>query len=192
MNFEDFEEKTIKRKEIFKGHVVHVVEDDVELPNNLGIAKRELVFHSGGAVIIPFTSDEKIVLVEQFRKPLEKVILEVPAGKLEIEEENTPEDTAKRELEEETGYRAKTLYKLTQSYPSPGFCSELLYFYVAKDLVKVENPLPKDEGEIIVTHELTFEETKQAEREGLICDSKTQLALWFWEIEKLRGKLNEQ
>ncbi|SJZ99403.1 ADP-ribose pyrophosphatase [Pilibacter termitis] len=186
----DFEEKTIEREEIFDGFVIKVARDTVELPNNLGTAKRELVFHPGGVTVIPITPEGKIVLVKQFRKPLEKVILEIPAGKIEPDEYDDLENAAKRELEEETGYKANTFEKLTEVYLSVGFCDELLRFYVATDLEKVENPRPKDEDEILELYELTYEEAKQAEREGLICDSKTVMALMYWEIWRLQGKMS--
>ena len=87
LNYEDFEEKTLQRREIFKGKIIDVFLDDVALPTG-GTAKRELVFHSGAVAMIPLTAEGKIVLVKQFRKPLEQVILEIPAGKIDPGEEN--------------------------------------------------------------------------------------------------------
>ena len=100
----DFEEKTLKRTEIFDGHVIKVVVDDVELPNNLGQAKRELIFHRGAVAVLAVTDEDKIILVKQYRKAIEKVSYEIPAGKLEIGENGSEKDAAARELEEETGY----------------------------------------------------------------------------------------
>ena len=80
LGYEDFEEKTIARKEIFKGNIIDVYLDDVALPQG-GTSQRELVFHPGGVGILAITPDNKIVLVKQFRKPLEKVILEIGRGK---------------------------------------------------------------------------------------------------------------
>ena len=99
----DFEEKTLKRTEIFDGHVIKVVVDDVELPNNLGQAKRELIFHRGAVAVLAITDEDKIILVKQYRKAIEKVSYEIPAGKLEIGENGSEKDAAARELEEETG-----------------------------------------------------------------------------------------
>jgi ADP-ribose pyrophosphatase len=187
----NFEEKTIQRNEIFQGRIIHVVEDEVKLPNNLGIAKRELVFHPGGVVIIPITKKGKMVFVKQFRKPLEKVLLEVPAGKIEIDEYDDLESAAKRELEEETGYQAKKFYKLLATYMTPGFCNEILHFYFATDLKMQSNPRLRDKDEILEIYELTFEEAKQAEKDKLIYDAKTVIALQLWEIKRLRGSFNE-
>lgn len=106
LEFKDFEEKTIQRNEIFHGKIIDVVVDDVSLPNG-GTSKRELVFHPGGVAVIALTSENKMLFVRQFRKPLERVILEIPAGKIDPGEGARPDLTGARELEEETGYRAK-------------------------------------------------------------------------------------
>src|SRR5690625_3624466 len=96
-----FEEKTINTERIYDGQIINLQVDDVTLPNGK-TSKRELIKHPGAVAIIPITKDNKIVFVEQYRKPLEKSIIEIPAGKLEAGEK--PEITAVRELEEETGY----------------------------------------------------------------------------------------
>ena len=97
-----FEEKTIQSKPIFSGKVISLKVDDVTLPNG-GVSKREIVNHPGAVAIIAITADKKMVLVEQYRKALERSIIEIPAGKLEPGE--APEVTARRELEEETGLK---------------------------------------------------------------------------------------
>src|SRR5699024_10405086 len=102
LSFEDFEEKTIKRQELFHGKIIDVVLDDVALPMG-GTAQRELVFHHGGVGILAITPENKLLLVRQFRKPLEQVSLEIPAGKIDSGEGQHPEVTGARELEEETG-----------------------------------------------------------------------------------------
>lgn len=117
LNNEQFEEKTISRKEIYSGKIIDVAVDEVRLPDG-GTSKRELVFHPGGVGIIAFDEQDRLLLVKQFRKPLEKVILEIPAGKIDPGEGQNPEMTAARELEEETGYRAKSLSHLTSMYLS--------------------------------------------------------------------------
>ena len=135
LEFKDFEEKTIQRNEIFHGKIIDVVVDDVSLPNG-GTSKRELVFHPGGVAVIALTSENKMLFVRQFRKPLERVILEIPAGKIDPGEGARPDLTGARELEEETGYRAKTLEHVSSMYLSPGFANELLHVYYAKELEK--------------------------------------------------------
>lgn len=183
LNDEDFEEKTLSREEIFKGKVIDVAVDEVQLPDG-STATRELVFHPGAVAIIPITADDKLVMVKQFRKPLEKVILEIPAGKIDPGE-TVPIETARRELEEETGYSAQVLEPVTEMYVSPGFANEILHIFYAEGLTKVENPLPQDEDEVLELYELTLEEAKQEIRNGLICDAKTLFAVQYWELKKL-------
>ncbi|MFC4770748.1 NUDIX hydrolase [Enterococcus hermanniensis] len=181
LEYKDFEEKTIERTEIFKGKIIDVYLDDVALPMG-GTAKRELVFHHGGVGIIPITSENKMIMVKQFRKPLEKVVLEIPAGKIDPGEGQQPEKTASRELEEETGYRSDNLKYINEMYLSPGFSNEKLYVYLATDLVKVEHPRPQDEDEVLELYELTLTEAQQAIQDGSICDAKTIFAVNYWEL----------
>lgn len=188
LEYQDFEEKTVSRKPIFKGHVIDVNLDTVQLPNG-GTATRELVFHPGGVAIVPLTADHKLILVKQFRKPLEKVILEIPAGKIDPGEELTPEVTGKRELEEETGFKAGSFTYLTTMYVSPGFADEKLYLYVARDLVKVENPLPADDDEVLELYTLSLAEAKEAIQTGDICDAKTLYAVQYLELLAARGEI---
>lgn len=186
LEYQDFEEKTISRKEIFKGKIIEVYLDDVALPNG-GTSQRELVFHPGGVATIPITKENKIVMVKQFRKPLEKVVLEVPAGKIDPGEGTHPEVTARRELEEETAYRAETLTYVAEMYLSPGFSDEKLYVYAAQGLEKVENPRPQDEDEVLELYELTLAEAKDAIKDGTICDAKTIFAVQYWELLQVKG-----
>lgn len=190
MNFEEFEEKTISRKEIFKGQIIEVVVDEVRLPNG-ETSTRELVFHSGAVAVIPITADNKIIMVKQFRKPMEKVLLEIPAGKIDPGEHDYPKETAERELEEETGFRANKLTFVTSMYVSPGFADELLHIYYAEDLEKVPNPRPQDDDEVLELYTLTLEEAKAEITSGLICDAKTIFAVQFWELQQLKRLLKE-
>lgn len=177
----DFEEKTISSKTIYKGNITDYVVEEVQLPDGAR-ATREIVRHSGAAAIIPFTDDGRMIFVKQFRKPIEKTILEIPAGKID-KTDASPEETAKRELEEETGFRAETFYFETSFYTSPGFADEILYFYVAEGLKKSEKPLQPDEDEFIELQLLTFEEAWLAYEEKQICDAKTIYALLFWKLK---------
>lgn len=186
LEYEQFEEKTIKRKEIYHGAIIDVALDDVQLPDG-NHAKRELVFHPGGVGIIAFDEQDRLLLVKQFRKPLEKVILEIPAGKIDPGESQTPERTAARELEEETGYRAEKLQHLTSMYLSPGFANEIMHIYHATHLKQVADPLAQDEDEVLELYALTFEEAKQAIVDQLICDAKTIYAIQYWEL-LIKGK----
>ncbi|EFX40593.1 NUDIX hydrolase [Streptococcus peroris] len=179
----EFEEKTISRKEIYKGPIFQLVQDQVELPEGKGRAQRDLIFHNGAVCVLAVTSTNKIVLVKQYRKAIEKVSYEIPAGKLEIGENADPEAAALRELEEETAYTGK-LRLLYDFYSAIGFCNERLRLYVASNLEKVENPRPQDEDETLELLEVTMEEALSLIQSGDICDAKTIMAIQYWQLQK--------
>ncbi|MFD1039215.1 NUDIX hydrolase [Virgibacillus byunsanensis] len=174
-----FEEKTIKTKNIYDGKVIKLQVDDVTLPNGK-TSKRELIKHPGAVAIIAITKDNKIVFVEQYRKPLEKSIVEIPAGKLEKGE--SPEVTAVRELEEETGYTTRNLEFVTSFYTSPGFADEHMYIYKTSQLEQLENPLEGDDDEFVEILELTLDQAKQYVEEQRIHDAKTNYAVLYLEM----------
>ena len=179
----EFEEKTLSRKEIYKGPIFQLVQDQVELPAGKGTAQRDLIFHNGAVCVLAITQANKIVLVKQYRKAIEKVSVEIPAGKLEIGENTDPEAEALRELEEEAAYTGK-LSLLYDFYSAIGFCNERLRLYLASDLAKVENPRPQDEDETIELIEVSLEEAKALIQSGHICDAKTIMAIQYWELQK--------
>ncbi|MGA8941787.1 MAG: NUDIX hydrolase [Thermoactinomyces sp.] len=172
---QDLEEKTVSTKKIFEGKVIQVQVDEVRLPNG-HLSKREIVRHPGAVAVVAVTDENKLVLVRQFRKPLEKTILEIPAGKLEKNED--PRNCAKRELEEETGYTAAQLEKIASFYTSPGFADEEIHLYRATGLQKGRKCL--DEDEFVELAELTLEECFKCVETGEICDAKTMFALYYW------------
>lgn len=171
-----FEEKTIKTESIYDGKIIKLQVDDVTLPNGK-TAKRELVKHQGAVAIIPITKDNKIVFVEQYRKPLEKSLIEIPAGKLEAGED--PKTTAVRELEEETGYTTNNLSFVTSFYSSPGFADELLHIYITDQLERLGQPVAGDDDEFVEVLELTLDEAKQYVEEERIHDAKTNYAILY-------------
>ncbi|MEW9674648.1 NUDIX hydrolase [Lentibacillus sp. L22] len=174
-----FEEKTIQTKQIYNGKVVKLQVDDVTLPDGK-TAKRELIKHPGGVGIIPITKDKKIVMVEQYRKPLEKSLVEIPAGKLEAGEK--PEVTAVRELEEETGFTTSSLKLVTSFYSSPGFADELMYIYLTDKLEPLKEKVAGDDDEFVELVELTLDEAKQYVKEQRIHDAKTNYAILYLEM----------
>lgn len=171
-----FEEKTIHTEQIYDGKVVSLRVDDIRLPDG-NITKRELIKHPGAVAIIPITQDQKIVFVEQYRKPLEKSLIEIPAGKLELGEK--PEVTAIRELEEETGYTTNQLTYVTSFYTSPGFADELMYIYLTDQLERLEKPVPGDEDEFVELVELTLTEAEEYVQKQRIHDAKTNYAILY-------------
>jgi ADP-ribose pyrophosphatase len=134
---------------------------------------REVIVHSGGVVIVALKDKDTILMVKQYRYPLKSVNIELPAGKLEIGE--NPDEACKRELEEETGYRAKVWKSLGYINTTPGICTEKLYLYLASDLEFVgEHP---DEGEVIKSYECKLSDVFEMIKNGQINDSKTICAL---------------
>ena len=176
-------EKTISSQTIYEGKVVKLKVDEVLLPNGK-TAKREIVNHQGAVAVMALTDEGKLIAVRQFRKPLEREIVELPAGKLEPGEE--PLACAIRELKEETGYEAESFTHLSSFYTSPGFADELLHLYLATGLRKGEAQL--DEDEFVDVVELTLEEAQELHRLGEIRDAKTVVALYAWESRKLHGQ----
>ena len=178
-----FTEKTIRSKTIFEGKLIHVQVDEVTLPDG-GTSTREIVKHPGAVATLAITDEEKLILVRQFRKPLEKTTLELPAGKLDPGE--APEVCARRELEEETGYQAGKVEHLVSFYTSPGFADEVLHLYEARQL-KVGEARP-DPDEFVETVELTLDEAYAEIAKGQICDAKTVAAVYIWHNRVLQKR----
>ncbi|USK83926.1 NUDIX domain-containing protein [Peribacillus asahii] len=174
-----FEEKTLSSQKIFTGKVISLQVDDVELPNGK-TSKREIIKHPGAVAVIAITDDGKIVMVEQYRKAMERSLVEIPAGKLEPGEE--PLKTAERELEEETGYVCERLEHVISFYTSPGFADELVHVYVAHQLSKKEDAASLDEDEFVEVIELTLEEAQQYIEEEKIYDAKTAYAVQYLQL----------
>ena len=168
----NYEEKTLNTQTVYSGKVIKVIKDDVEVADGHK-SFREVVIHSGGVVIAALKDSQTILLVKQYRYPLKQVNIELPAGKLEKDED--PNEACKRELEEETGYRAKSWKSLGYINTTPGICTEKLYLYLAKDLEYVgEHP---DEGEILKCYEYKLSDVFEMINNGEINDAKTICAL---------------
>lgn len=170
----EFYEKTINERIIHKANFMTYINVDVKLPNGK-IGNRDIIKHPGACAIIPFLDNERIILVNQFRKALEKNILEIPAGKLDKKEE--PLDCAIRELKEETGYTANEVTYLGTIATAPGFCDELIHLYKATGLCRGEKKL--DEDEFTEINIFTIEEIKLMIKKGEIIDTKTISALMY-------------
>ena len=176
-----FEEKTIASEQIYSGKVISLRVEDVELPDGK-TSKRELIKHPGAVAVIALTPENKIILVEQYRKALERSLVEIPAGKLEPGEE--PVRSAERELEEETGYECSKMEHIISFYTSPGFADELVHMYLAHDLRVKENAAGLDEDEFVEVLELTLEEAEEYIKEGRIKDAKTAYAVQYLQLKK--------
>lgn len=145
------QEDKIDGQVVYKGKIVDLKVDRVLLPNGKE-AKREVVVHKGAVAIAAVTPDQEIILIRQFRYPAGEILWEIPAGKLEIGED--PEDCAKRELAEETGYGARVWKKLSTFYTSPGFSDEIMHLYLATDLYPKK--LNADDDEFIEIYKIPY------------------------------------
>ena len=164
-------EKWIKQEEIYKAKIFSLWGGQVELDNG-EVAVREYIRHSGGVAIVPVV-DGNVILIRQFRISIERELIELPAGRLEPDE--NPMECAARELEEEIGYRAGKLIRLSSYFASVGNSNERMYLFLALDLQKTERHLEDDERirEIVMPLKTVKEKLAQQEFE----DSKTIIGL---------------
>lgn len=169
----NLEEKQIKREEIFKGVALHVVKDEVLLPNgHRGV--REISLHNGASAIIPILSDGRVIMERQFRYAHGRVMLEIPAGKLDTPDE-IPLEAAKRELREETGAVAEKITFLGKIAPSPALIDEVIYLYMAEGLSFGEREL--DQDEFLDLELIHLDRLYEMVMQGEITDGKTQIAI---------------
>lgn len=170
-----YEEVTISTQPIFEGRVITLQVDEVKLPDGT-TGKREIVKHPGAVAVVAL-HEGRLLVVEQYRKAMERTLVEIPAGKLDPGEE--PEAAAARELEEETGWKPMQLNKLYSFYTSPGFADEIIHLYFTDELVRGTESL--DEDEFLDCFSLSLEEAWQYVREGRIQDAKTIMAVSAWQ-----------
>ncbi len=167
-------EERLAREDLFSGRVVRLVLDTVRRPDG-SQARREVILHPGGAAILPVADDGRILLVNQYRHPVEASLWEIPAGKLEPGER--PLDCARRELVEETGYEAAVWTPRLSFRTSPGFTDERLTLFVAHGLRRITDPRA---GEIDRCTLLPQDELLTRIEDGGITDAKTILAILLW------------
>ena len=172
-NFENLTEVKTDSEEIFDGIVLHVFKDTVQLPNGKP-ATREVIRHVGAVGVIPMTEDGKVIIERQFRYPLDRVVTEIPAGKLDSFAEDRL-SAAKRELEEETGYTAAEWIDLGDYYPTPAYCDERITLYLAKGLSLGNRHL--DEDEFLNFEAIPLSDLVEDVMAGRITDGKTQVAV---------------
>ena len=169
---EDLIETKLSSITVYDGKLLHVKCDLVRLPNGRE-ASREWIQHPGAAAVLPMLSDGRVVLVRQYRYPVQSVTLEIPAGKLDGLED--PMECAKRELAEETGYRATEWVSLGAVATSPGFCNEVIHLYLAKGLTMGETNWDPDE--YVELEYYTVDELLEAIKNEDIKDGKSLAGL---------------
>ena len=172
-NFKNLTEIQTESQEIFDGVVVHLFKDTVQLPNGHS-ATREVIRHIGAVGVVPVTDDGKVIIERKFRYPLNQVITEIPAGKLDSFTEDRL-SAAKRELEEETGYTAKEWLELGDYYPAAAYCDERITLYLARGLELGTRHL--DEDEFLNFEAVPLSQLVEEVMNGTITDGKTQVAI---------------
>lgn len=175
-------ETPLEQEYVYKGKIINLRVDKALLPNGVH-AKREVVEHPGGVCVAALTEQNELLFVRQFRYPYQEVVLEIPAGKLSPGED--PLACGKRELKEETGAEAARYEFLGKLYPSPGYCGEIIYMYLAEGLSFGEmNP---DEDEFLEVERIPLEKAVQQILSGEIVDAKTQAAVLKTYVKRMGG-----
>ena len=173
-------EEKIDGERIYQGKILDLEVDRVRMPSG-NEATREVVRHRGAVVVLPLHEDRRIEFVRQYRYPMEEVLLELPAGKLDPGEE--PIVCAGRELAEETGWKPVESHELGSFYTTPGFTDEVLHAFIATPLEPAPD-VAQDPDEAIDNVTMTIEEALDACRDGTIRDSKTLATIL---LAQLRG-----
>lgn len=168
----DYIEKTLSAQPIYDGTVIHVRVEDVELPDGRK-AKRELIAHGGGVGMLAVNEKREVLMVSQYRIAAKSMMLEIPAGKLEFGED--PLECGKRELIEETGYKANRIQHLGEYYPTPGYDEEKINIYLATELEWVGQHL--DEGEFLNVETYSLDTLFEMTMNNEIRDAKTAIAI---------------
>ena len=165
--------RLVARKTIYQGHIIRLIGEVLEVGGRRMV--RESVQHPGAVVVVPVLDRSRIVFVRQYRRAIRRELLELPAGTLERGEERIA--CARRELEEETGWRAGRLRRIAQFYAAPGFISEQLTVFLAQGLSRVQ--ARPDPDELVRPVILSFHEALGRIHSGAICDAKTIIGVLF-------------
>lgn len=166
------EEKTLNSKTIYDGKILHVILDEVELPDG-NTAYREVVNHPGGVCIAALDEDNNLYFVKQFRYPYKEITLELPAGKLE--KGSTPLENGKRELKEETGCEGYSFVTLGAMYPSTGYTDEIIHLFMCR--VKSVGKQQPDEDEFLNVEKIPLNKAVEMVLNNQIPDAKTQITI---------------
>jgi ADP-ribose pyrophosphatase len=178
MEYENPETAVLSHKEIYRGKIVTLYVDTIRQKTGAKTI-REVVIHPGGVAVVPVLDDGRILLIRQFRYPIGKYILEIPAGKLDSGQ--PPLETIARELEEETGYCAGSLTHVCTFYTTPGISNESIHLFIARDLTPTTQRL--EEGEHIIVEARSLKECLREIESGEIVDGKTILGILQYQMQ---------
>ncbi len=181
----NLKEKQLEKYYVFEGKIIKVRKDTALLPNGK-TAFREVVEHNGGVCVAPLTDKDELLFVKQFRYPYMEEILELPAGKRDSVHE-APEECGIRELKEETGATTDKLIPLGELYPSPGYCGEIIWLYLATNLTFGD--CDPDDDEFLEVYKIPLEKAVEMVISGEIKDAKTQTAVLKVKYLKDNGKI---
>ena len=185
------DERLVDSTVLHRGRVLEFRVDTVERADGRR-ARREVASHPGAVAVVALDPEERVLLVRQYRHPAGRVLLEIPAGTLDRDPATgiteDPDDAARRELEEETGYRAGTWERLVDFWTAPGFATERMFLYLATDLVAAaEGRLGPDEDEVLELVRLPWAEAVAAAERGEIRDAKSLVGL-LWLARRMEGE----
>jgi len=171
--YERLRETCTDSEDIFEGNVLHVKKDSILLPNG-SPSFREIIRHIGAVCVIPVLDNGDVVMERQYRYPVDRVILEIPAGKLDSKGENRF-SAIQRELREETGYTADQWTEIGPLYPAPAYSDEYITMYLAQGLHRGDRHL--DEDEFLDVHTVPLKDLVEDVMSGKIADAKTQICI---------------
>ncbi|GHP15011.1 ADP-ribose pyrophosphatase [Lentilactobacillus fungorum] len=176
----NFVEHVIGSEQIYDGAIINVEKQTVRLPDGQE-ATREIVHHTGAVGVLALTHDHQMILEKQWRAPIGKTTLEIPAGKVDSRDDNFHHAVI-RELNEEIRYVPQTVKRLCGFYSSVGFSDEYMQLYLAEDLKPVKDELPRDKGEFLEIIKKSLPEAVQMVANGEIEDAKTIMAIQHWQL----------
>ena len=176
--------KKLSRNDVYKGRIIDVFYDDVELPDGTKTI-REVVTHKEGAAIVAVNDNKELLLVNQYRYPVDRDVVEIPAGL--IDEGESPLEAAKRELKEEIGAEGYSFISLGQAYPSPGYTQEIIHLYACK--IKNIGNQQLDQGEFLNVEKIHIDKAVEMVLNNQLPDSKTQIAILKLSMLLKSGKI---
>ncbi len=178
-------EKQLEKNYIYNGKILNLRKDTALLPNGK-TAYREIVEHNGGVCVAALTDNDELIFVKQFRYPYMEEILELPAGKRDSKQED-PLACGIRELKEETGATAEKMIFMGELYPTPGYCEEIIWLYLATGLSYGEQDT--DEDEFLEVEKIPLEKAVEMVLSGEIKDAKTQILVLKVKLLRDKGKI---